>query len=218
MIAIQNLNVYIQQTPILRQINLDVPKGKMTGLIGRNGAGKTTLLRSIMGIRRPRAGTIAINGEDVTHLDGFWRARNYVGYMPEDRRLIPDLNVEENVLLPAWATQQKDAMERLAWIYELMPEVANFAPRLALSLSGGQQKLVALARALMAGRQVLLLDEPFEGVAPTLCMRLVEVITALKAEGISVLIAESDYTYTRGVVDLSYVIERGSVTPEHNEN
>ncbi|MFA5664092.1 ABC transporter ATP-binding protein [Castellaniella sp.] len=214
MIAIEHLNVSIQQVPILRDVTLSVPKGQMVGLIGRNGAGKTTLLRTTMGVIRPDSGKIIIGGVQATHLEGYWRARNQIGYMPEDRRLVPDLNVEENILLPTWATRQPDTARRLAWIYELMPEVAGFSPRLALSLSGGQQKLVALARALMVGQKLLLLDEPFEGVAPMLAMRLVEVIKALKAQGLSVLIAESDYTYTSGVVDLSYVIERGSVTTQ----
>ena len=120
--------------------------------------------------------------------------------MPEDRRLVPDLTVEENVLTPVWATKQPNPQARLEWVYSLMPEVKGFASRRAMSLSGGQQKLAALARALMIGKKVSWLDEPFEGVAPTRCRRLVEGISSLKTEGISVLISESDYTHTRGVV------------------
>jgi len=212
MIEISKLNVSIQGTPILRDVGLAVPPGGMIGLIGRNGAGKTTLLRSIMGLLKPTAGRIQIDGMDMTAVDGYERAHHQIGYMPEDRRLVPDLTVEENVLVPAWATGLADPEARLKWVYSLMPEVEKFAPRRAISLSGGQQKLVALARALMVGRKVILLDEPFEGVAPTLCKRLVDVISALKSEGMSVLISESDYTHTHGVVDHSYVIERGSVT------
>lgn len=212
MIEITDLNVLIQRAPILRDVSMQVPKGTMVGLIGRNGAGKTTLMRSIMGLIPLQSGTIRLLGEDATHKEGFWRARAQIGYMPEDRRLVPDLTAEENILLPVWATRKTEGQQRLDWIYALMPEVQDFAARLALSLSGGQQKLVALARALMIGEKVLLLDEPFEGIAPSLCMRLVEVISALKAEGISVLISESDYTYTDSVVDSSYVIERGHVS------
>lgn len=212
MIEISRLDVFIQHAPILRSVNMVVPKGTMVGLIGRNGAGKTTLMRSIMGLIPVRSGTLRILDEDVTHKDGFWRAHAQIGYMPEDRRLVPDLTAEENILVPAWATRKTEVEARLDWIYSLMPEVRDFAPRLALSLSGGQQKLVALARSLMVGERVLLLDEPFEGIAPSLCMRLVEVISALKQEGIAVLISESDYTYTDSVVDVSYVIERGSVS------
>ncbi|MCL2871780.1 MAG: ATP-binding cassette domain-containing protein [Betaproteobacteria bacterium] len=212
MIEISNLNVAIQGTPILRNVNLVVPAGGMVGLIGRNGAGKTTLLRSIMGLLKPADGCIQIDGINMTTMDGFRRAHHQVGYMPEDRRLVPELTAAENILVPAWATRMPDPKVRLKWVYSLMPEVENLASRRALSLSGGQQKLVALARALMVGKKVLLLDEPFEGVAPTLCKRLVDVITTLKNEGIAVLISESDYTHTHGVVDRSYVIERGSVS------
>lgn len=211
MIEINKLNVSIQGVPVLRDVGLSVPPGRMIGLIGRNGAGKTTLLRSIMGLLKPSSGSILIDGVDMTYVDGFERAHHKIGYLPEDRRLVPDLTVEENILVPAWATKLQDPNSRLQWIYSLMPEVEKFSSRRALSLSGGQQKLVALARALMVGKKVLLLDEPFEGVAPTLCKRLVDVITSLKTEGISVLVSESDYTHTHGVVDSSYVIERGSV-------
>lgn len=216
MIEISNLNVSIQRVPILRDVSMSVPTGAMAGLIGRNGAGKTTLMRSIMGLIRPRSGALHLLGEDATHKEGSWRAHAQIGYMPEDRRLVPDLTAEENVLLPAWATRKKNTEQRLQWIYGLIPEAQEFSGRFALSLSGGQQKLVALARALMVGQKVLLLDEPFEGIAPSLCIRLVEVISALKTEGITVLISESDYTYTSGVVDLSYVIERGSVSDGRN--
>jgi branched-chain amino acid transport system ATP-binding protein len=211
MLKVSKLDAHIEKTQILRQVSLDLPKGAMAGLIGRNGAGKTTLMRSIMGLRGVTSGTIAINGADVTHVPGHRRAGMQVGYMPEDRRLVPELSVEENVMAPAWANRIPDASARLARIYELMPEVAGFAQRRALQLSGGQQKLVAFARALMTGEHLLLLDEPFEGIAPALARRLAEVLAALKAEGMSVILSESDYTHSADLVDKLFVIERGVV-------
>jgi branched-chain amino acid transport system ATP-binding protein len=133
--------------------------------------------------------------------------------MPEDRRLVPDFTCEENVLATAWATRLDDAPDRLAWIYRLMPEVQAFAQRKASQLSGGQQKLAALARALMSGHTLLLLDEPFEGVAPALARRLGEVLSDLKDEGLSVLLAESNEKHVADLLDTLYVIERGSIEP-----
>jgi branched-chain amino acid transport system ATP-binding protein len=211
MLKVSGLDAYIEKTPILRQVALELAPGQMAGLVGRNGAGKTTLMRSIMGLIKPAAGSIAIHGEDVTALPGYRRAGMQVGYMPEDRRLVPELTVEENVMVPAWATGIGDAEARLARIYELMPEVADFRARRAMQLSGGQQKLVAFARALMCGKQLLLLDEPFEGVAPALSGRLLEVLATLKAEGLSVLLSESDYTHSARLVERLFVIERGVV-------
>jgi len=211
MLAIQGLDVYIERTQILREVSLALPRGAMAGLIGRNGAGKTTLMRSVMGLLRSSRGTVRIDGTNVTAAPAYRRAKLRVGYMPEDRRLVPELTVEENILVPAWANRIANATSRLAWIYGLVPEVASFAPRRALQLSGGQQKLVALARALMAGERLLLLDEPFEGVAPALAHRLVEVLRAIKGEGLSILLSESDYTHSAGLIDKLFVIERGSV-------
>ena len=211
MLKISQLDAHIEKTPILREVSLELPKGAMAGLIGRNGAGKTTLMRCIMGLRKATRGTIAIDGTDVTHVAGHRRAGMQVGYMPEDRRLVPELSVEENVMTPAWANSIDGAAARLARIYELMPEVAGFAERRALQLSGGQQKLVAFARALMSGGRLLLLDEPFEGIAPALAHRLAEVLAVLKAEGLSVLLSESDYTHSAHLVDRLFVIERGVV-------
>jgi branched-chain amino acid transport system ATP-binding protein len=212
-LEIRGLNVSIEHTPILREVAMEVPAGAMVGLIGRNGAGKTTLMRSIMGLLAVDDGTIRIDGEDMTAVAGYRRAGHGVSYLPEDRRLIPQLTVEENILMPAWANGLKDAAQRLQWIYGLMPEVAEFRDRRALQLSGGQQKLVALARALMPGRRLLLLDEPFEGVAPVLSRRLTEVIAELRSEGLSVVLSESDDVHSADLVDRSYRIERGVVAP-----
>lgn len=208
---IRELNVAISDIPILRDVSLQVPAGKMVGLIGRNGAGKTTLMRAIMGLLSSRAGVLTAHGTDLRALPAHRLARLGISFMPEDRRLIPALTVEENILLPAWANHLSDAASRLDWIYGLMPEVREFRDRRALQLSGGQQKLVALARALMPGRRLLLLDEPFEGVAPVLSRRLTEVIGGLRSEGLSVVLSESDDTHSADFVDLAFNIERGIV-------
>lgn len=210
-LKIEALNVSIDRTPILRDVVMEVPEGAMVGLIGRNGAGKTTLMRSIMGLLPVDSGAVRIHGEDMTAVPGYRRAGLGVSYLPEDRRLIPELTVEENILMPAWANGLKDAAQRLQWIYGLMPEVRDFCDRRALQLSGGQQKLVALARALMPGRRLLLLDEPFEGVAPVLSRRLTQVIGELRQEGLSVVLSESDDVHSADLVDRSYRIERGVV-------
>ena len=209
---VRSLNVAIDRIPILRDVSLAVPAGKMVGLIGRNGAGKTTLMRAIMGLMPFQAGCMAASGSDLQKLPPYALARLGISYLPEDRRLIPALTVEENILLPAWANGIGEAAKRLEWIYGLMPEVREFRERRALQLSGGQQKLVALARALMPGHKLLLLDEPFEGVAPVLSRRLTEVIAGLRQEGLSIILSESDDTHSADLVDLVYRIERGVVT------
>ncbi len=211
MLKLNNVSTSIQGTPILRDIDLEIKKGQMVGLIGRNGAGKTTLMRTLMGVLKPTGGSIYVDGQDLTKAGAHERPKLKVGYMPEDRRLIPTLSVEENILIPAWANDIKDAEARLAWVYELMPEVEGFSERKALQLSGGQQKLVSLARAMMSGIHILLLDEPFEGVAPALSRRLLTVLETLKEEGLSVLLSESDYTHSKDLVDRVYMIERGAV-------
>jgi branched-chain amino acid transport system ATP-binding protein len=211
MLKIDKLNVNIQKTPILRDVSLQLGEGELAGLIGRNGAGKTTLLRTIMGLMPLAGGSITCGGLDMNSIPAHARVKQNIGYMPEDRRLIPELSVEQNIMLPAWAGKLSDSEARLSWVYELMPEVAGFCSRRALQLSGGQQKLVALARALMCGTRLLLLDEPFEGVAPALSRRLAEVLHTLKTEGLSVLLSESDYSHSAGLIDKLYVIERGQV-------
>ena len=212
MLRIEALDVSIASVSILRGVNMDVPTGKFVGLIGRNGAGKTTLMRSVMGILPPRQGSISFDGLPLGKTPVHQRARNGIGYMPEDRRLVPSLSVEENVLIPAWSAGVADTRSRLADVYKMIPEVEAFAGRKALQLSGGQQKLVALARALMCGTKLLLLDEPFEGVAPVLAKRLAEVIAGLKQRGLSIVLTESDLSHSREMLDLIYSIDRGQVS------
>jgi len=195
---------------ILRGVSLEVPSGSMIGLIGRNGAGKTTLMKAVMGLLKA-SGAVRFEDRELLSVPTHARARLGIGYMPEDRRLIPDLTVEENVLVPAWAAALPDARERLRKIYEYIPEMTELAPRKGLQLSGGQQKLAALARALMCGTRLLLLDEPFEGVAPALAQRLAEVVASLKREGMSVMLSESDLQHSERLVDRVVTIDRGAI-------
>ncbi len=211
MLKVANLNVSIGPIPIIRNVSLDVNEGEMCGLIGRNGAGKSTLLRAMMGAL-PATGTVELEHVDLLALPPHRRVTHGVGYMPEDRRLVPEFTVEENIRLPTWTIKMDGADRRLEWIYSIMPEVAVFAKRRALELSGGQQKMVALARALMAGTRILLLDEPFEGLAPALARRLGEVLANLKTEGVSVLIAESNEVHVLDLLARAYFIERGAVS------
>jgi branched-chain amino acid transport system ATP-binding protein len=209
LLQIEALCVKLQSVEVLRGISLALAPGEMIGLLGRNGAGKTTTLRAVMGLVAPSGGRITCAGEDLITLPTHRRAALGIGYMPEDRRLVPQLSVEENVLLPSWVTRGIDAA-RLDFVYGLMPEVAAIRDRKALVLSGGQQKLVALARALIVGTRLLLLDEPFEGVAPALSRRLAEVIGMLRGKDVAVLIAQSDLNHTIRLLDREYLIERGA--------
>lgn len=210
MLKVEGLHVAIQSVIALRGMSLEVADGTMVGLIGRNGAGKTTLLRSVMGHVAPTQGRITFKGQDLATLPPHARAAMGIGYMPEDRGLVPELTVEENILIPVWVSPNLNAQERLSLVYKVLPELMEMKDRRALLLSGGQQKLVALARALAVGTSLLLLDEPFEGVAPALSKRLGEVIAGLKGSDVSVLIAQSDLNHSRKLVDREFVIERGA--------
>jgi branched-chain amino acid transport system ATP-binding protein len=212
LLTIDSLDVSIKSVRILRGVSLRLAPGQLAGLIGRNGAGKTTLMRAVIGALPTAAGAIALGGRSLAGVVSHQRARLGIGYMPEDRRIIPQLTVEENVLLPAWASGTPGAADRLARIYQLIPEVAALKDRKGLQLSGGQQKLAALARALMSGTKLLLLDEPFEGVAPVLAQRLAEVVGQLRSEGVSVLLSESDLSHSRKLLDVVFSIDRGQVS------
>lgn len=216
MLEVSNIAVEIGSTSILRGLGLNVPGGSIVGLVGRNGAGKTTTLRTIMGLVPLSGGDIHLGGQSIAPLPAHERTRLGIGYLPEDRRLIAALTVEDNLMLPAQAVRLEYAQEKLETIYGLLPEVRKTASFRALNLSGGQQKLVALGRSFVTGTRLLLLDEPFEGVSTALSRRLAEAIRTYqeKVPDLAVLVAESDLKRAAMLTDRAYVIERGEVIEE----
>ena len=211
MLRVSGLNVDIGAIAILRDIGFSLDTGEMVGLIGTNGAGKTTILRALLGLLKTKSGEIMFDHFDLSKIAPQQRANLGIGYMPEDRRLVPTLTSEENIMVPVWSISILDWEDRLKWIYGIIPEAAEFRDRPATSLSGGQQKLVALARALMIGDKLLLLDEPSEGIAPVLARRISTILGDLKSEGVSILVAESNVKRCQDLLDRMFVIERGAV-------
>ena len=211
MLSLNKINVDIGPVGILKKASLNLNQGEMVGLIGRNGAGKTTLLKTIMGILKTRSGGIVFEDTDLVRLPSEKRASMLIGYMPEDRRLIPSMSSEENIMIPVWAVGLDDWRERLDWIYKIIPEAYDLKDRPSTSLSGGQQKLIALSRALMVGRKLLLLDEPTEGIAPALTKRIIEILNNLKKQGVTTLVAESNEKHYEKMLDRTFIIERGEI-------
>jgi branched-chain amino acid transport system ATP-binding protein len=209
MLEVSNVSVKIGAILALKNFTLEIKKGEMIALIGRNGAGKTTLLKTIMGVNKLSEGFIKFNDLDLASSPSHARAALGIGYMPEDRALIPELTVEENILLPSWSLKELDSENRLDIVYTIMPELKEMSDRKALLLSGGQQKMAALGRALVLGTQLLLLDEPFEGVAPALSQRLGEVIKGLKEQSMSIILSQSELNHTEDIFDKQFIIERG---------
>ena len=210
MLKVDGVRGSITSVEVLRGFSLEVPAGHLVGLVGRNGAGKTSLMRTVMGHLPLTGGALVFEGADLARMPRHARAALGIGYMPEDRGLVPELTVEENILVPVWVSKTLAVQERLDFIYTVLPELREMRDRRALLLSGGQQKLVALARALAVGTRLLLLDEPFEGVAPALSQRLSEVIAGLRGTSVSVLISQSELNHSRSLLDAEVVIERGA--------
>ena len=211
MLKVDSLSVAIGPVPIVRGACLEVSEREMCGLIGRNGAGKTTLMRALMGAIRA-TGSAEFHHLDLLRLPAHRRLAQGIGYMPEDRRLVPEFSAEENIRLPSWSLEMDGAQQRLEWIYSLMPEIRKLRERRALELSGGQQKMVALARALMAGRRMLLLDEPFEGLAPIVVEELTAAIRRMIAERVNAFVlVEQHVEIALPLTNHVIVLERGRI-------
>jgi branched-chain amino acid transport system ATP-binding protein len=215
-LRVEGITVAISAVTILRGLSLAVETGAIVGLVGRNGAGKTTTLRSIMGLTHLSSGRIDLDGNKLNGMSSYARARLGIGYLPEDRRLVGTLSVHNNLLIPAQASGVPNYDQRLLRIFDLMPELNEWSARRASTLSGGQQKMVALARAFVNGRNLLLLDEPFEGVSTALSRRLAQTIRDFQQveHGVAVLVAESDLKRAALLTRRAFVIERGEVIEE----
>ena len=215
MLSFHNADASIGNIPILRGLDFTVPASGTVALVGRNGAGKTTLLRSVMGFTN-MSGQIRFDGQDITDMTPSKRPALGIGYAPEDRRLFSAFNVEENLLLPAQVAKLDAATtkERLDRVYHILPELREMAGRPAGNVSGGQGKMVALGRALMLGTKLIMLDEPFQGLAPALAKRYADALRDLRDTdaNVTLIITESNPALLRGFASHTFVIERGAVT------
>jgi branched-chain amino acid transport system ATP-binding protein len=210
LLDIKDLEVYVGAIRILRKINLYVKKGEIVGLLGRNGAGKTTTIKAIIGLRKVIKGKIIFDGKDITNLSPEKRIILGIGYQPEDIKIFPDLTVKENLDVPMIIRNIKDRDHEYERIFKILPEIKDLLHRKGSQLSGGQRKMIALRRALAYNPKLLLLDEPFEGLAPVVVSRLFKAFYDIKQEGISILYAESNIR-TMSIADRIYVIERGEI-------
>ena len=218
MLELARLNTFRGPAQILRDVSLRVGAGEAVCLVGRNGAGKTTTIDSIMGLLSVRSGRIAFRQRDITRLPTHRRALLGIGYAPEDCGIFPDLSVEENFQITAWLARPGAAAAGAgdARVFSVFPEVKGFMTRRGLHLSGGQKKMVAITRAMTLAPSILLLDEPFEGLAPVVVTRFIEAVRAIKAMGISLLIAESNLVNATRVADRLYAIDRGEIIFQGN--
>jgi len=210
MLEVKDIHTFYGLSHILFGVSVEVKEGQVVCLLGRNGAGKSTTMKSIIGLNPPREGKIIYKGEDITKKKPYQRARRGIGYVPDERRIFADLTVEENLEIA-----ERRRAEKIQWtmdrVYELFPSLRRFSKRRAGFLSGGEQKMLAIGRALMGNPKLLLLDEPTEGLAPLLVKEFEERIHTLKEMGLTVLLAEQNVNFTFSLSDYGYIIENGRI-------
>jgi branched-chain amino acid transport system ATP-binding protein len=214
MLELSNLHAGYGVSRILFGVSLRADRGEIVALLGRNGAGKSTTLKAIMGIAPPSAGQVVLDGADLTGLAPYLIARAGIGYVPQDRRIFPDLTVRENLEVGRRPGRSGDLPWTLERVEALFPMLGTLAGRRGGSLSGGEQQMLTLARTLMGNPRVLLLDEPSEGLAPVVVRAMIEQLLQLKAGGMTILLSEQNVHFTKEVSDRAYILEKGSIQRE----
>jgi len=217
MLMISNLHAAYGKVQVLHGISLEVPKGKVVTLIGSNGAGKTTTMRAISGMLKPKEGTVSLGGQDITGLDSHKIARAGLAHSPEGRRVFATMSVKDNLLLGAFprftgSRRRGDIDTDLQKAMELFPRLRERRDQLAGTLSGGEQQMLAMARAVMLNPEVILLDEPSMGLAPILVDEVFRIIQRLKQEGMTMLLVEQFAAAALAVADYGYVLENGKIS------
>jgi branched-chain amino acid transport system ATP-binding protein len=212
MLSLTDLKVDIEGSRILNGISLSVAAGELVCLVGRNGAGKTTTFRTIMGYRRPRSGGINFDGAELTKKPTWQIAQGGIGFSPEESEVYADLTVAENIELSTWTRPTgRTAEARINEAYAVFPKLRQYLARGGAQLSGGERKMVSIARALTLDPKLLLLDEPFEGLSPAIIPSIAEGVASIRAMGKAVLMAESNVHHIPDYADRVYVLERGEV-------
>ena len=216
LLEVDKINTYRGPAQILRGVSLNVEGGEVVSLVGRNGAGRTTIIESITGLLPVRSGAIRFRGEDITRLQPHRRAKRGIGYAPENSGIFPELTVAENLMISRWLSEKtarraSDGSDPEEKALTVFPEVRQFMSRQGLNLSGGQKKMVSIARAMALAPALMILDEAFEGLAPVVVKRFREAVMTIKGMGISLLLAESNLVNAAAIADRLYVIDRGEI-------
>ena len=213
LLTLEGVHTHIGAYHILHGVDLVVPRGELTLLLGRNGAGKTTTLRTIMGLWQASQGRITFGGEDITQLNTPAIAQKNIAYVPENMGIFSDLSVKENMLLAARSAQHAAQMDeaRLQWIFKLFPPVEKFWKHPAGKLSGGQKQMLAVARAIVEPRDLLIIDEPSKGLAPAIIQNMIEAFQQLKASGVTILLVEQNIHFAQQLGDTVAVMDNGRV-------
>jgi len=213
LLTLEGVHTHIGAYHILHGVDLVVPRGELTLLLGRNGAGKTTTLRTIMGLWQASQGRITFGGEDITQLNTPAIAQKNIAYVPENMGIFSDLTVKENMLLAARSAQHAAQMDeaRLQWIFKLFPAVEKFWKHPAGKLSGGQKQMLAVARAMVEPRDLLIIDEPSKGLAPAIIQNMIDAFQQLKASGVTILLVEQNIHFAQQLGDSVAVMDNGRV-------